>query len=80
MKEMITVTVSLKTQEEAKEFVAAAGKFPFEMDLRSGRYVVDAKSILGILSLGNRDRIYLDIYEKNCAALLEAIARFRITD
>ena len=47
------------------------------MDLRSGRYVVDAKSILGILSLGNRANILLDIYASECADFLEAIAAFR---
>lgn len=77
MSELTTVTISLSSMEQAKQFVAIASRFPFEMDLRSGRYVVDAKSILGILSLGNRANIYLDIYAPDCTKFLEAIAAFR---
>ena len=77
MPELLTVPISLPTLEQAKQFVAIAGRFPFEMDLRSGRYVVDAKSILGILSLGDREHILLDIYASDCAAFLEAITPFR---
>ena len=77
MPELTTVTISLSSMEQAKQFVAVASRFPYEMDLRSGRYVVDAKSILGILSLGNRANIYLDIYASDCTQFLEAIAAFR---
>ena len=77
MPELTTVTISLSSMEQAKQFVAVASRFPYEMDLRSGRYVVDAKSILGILSLGNRSNIYLDIYASDCTQFLEAIAAFR---
>lgn len=75
MPELTTVSISLASMEQAKQFVAIASRFPFEMDLRSGRYVVDAKSILGILSLGNRANILLDIYASECADFLEAIGR-----
>ena len=77
MPELTTVSISLASMEQARQFVAIASRFPFEMDLRSGRYVVDAKSILGILSLGNRANILLDIYASECADFLEAIAAFR---
>ncbi len=77
MPELTTVSISLASMEQAKQFVAIASRFPFEMDLRSGRYVVDAKSILGILSLGNRANILLDVYASDCADFLEAISAFR---
>ena len=77
MTDLTTVSISLGSMEQAKQFVAIASRFPYEMDLRSGRYVVDAKSILGILSLGNRTNILLDIYASECSEFLEAIAAFR---
>jgi len=73
-----TIAITLPTMERAKEFVALVSDFPFEMDLRSDRYVVDAKSILGILSLTNRTHLSLDIYAENPDKLLEALASFRV--
>jgi len=37
--------------EEVKEFVAAASRSPFDIDIFYNRYVVDAKSILGVFGL-----------------------------
>ena len=48
---MKSVTISLKMAEHVKEFVSIVAKYPYDIDLRSGRFVVDAKSILGIFSL-----------------------------
>ena len=46
------------------------------MDLRSGRHVVDAKSILGIFSLDLSKPVTLEIHADDCGALLEDIASF----
>ena len=43
--------VTLDSIEAVKEFVALTNSYPFEIDLVSGRYAVDAKSIMGIFSL-----------------------------
>ena len=43
--------VTLGSIEAVKEFVALTNSYPFEIDLVSGRYAVDAKSIMGIFSL-----------------------------
>ena len=43
--------IRLNTLSEVKEFNAAAAQIPGDVDLRSGRYCVDAKSIMGIFSL-----------------------------
>ena len=48
MKEQI---ISFKTVEEIKEFVGAACNCPFDIDVVSGRITIDAKSILGMLSV-----------------------------
>ncbi|MGI6326898.1 MAG: HPr family phosphocarrier protein [Saccharofermentanales bacterium] len=44
-------TIQLKTINDVKEFVRIVNDFPYDVDLGSGRYVVDAKSIMGIFSL-----------------------------
>lgn len=43
--------VKLNSIEDVKEFVALANACVFDIDLLSGRYAVDAKSIMGIFSL-----------------------------
>lgn len=48
---MAQITIRLNTLTEVKEFNAAAAQIPGDVDLRSGRHCVDAKSIMGIFSL-----------------------------
>ena len=49
---MKTVTIRLTMMtDNVKNFVRLVNRYPYDMDLRSGRYVVDAKSIMGIFSL-----------------------------
>ncbi len=44
--------IMLKNTEEVEEFVSAASSCPFEIDLKSGSIYIDAKSFLGVLTLG----------------------------
>ena len=62
---MKTVTVKLSLTENVKAFVDIVSRYPFDVDLRSGRYVVDAKSLLGIFSLDLSKPITMEIYEDN---------------
>ena len=48
---MKTVKISLNSIEKVKSFVNAITRFDVDFDLVSGRYVIDAKSIMGIFSL-----------------------------
>ena len=43
--------IMLKTVEDAKDFVAAAMKCDFDIDVFYNRVVIDAKSLLGVMSL-----------------------------
>ena len=56
--------------------VNIVGHYPFDMDLRAGRHVVDAKSILGIFSLDLSRPITLEIYSEDCDQLMEEIKPF----
>ena len=48
---MKTVSISLNSIDKVKAFVNDISKYDFDFDLVSGRYVIDAKSIMGIFSL-----------------------------
>ena len=75
---MKSVTLKLSQAEEKKEFVNTVNRYSYEMDLRAGRHVVDAKSILGIFSLDLSKPISLEVYSDDCADLMEDIKRFMI--
>jgi len=71
-----TLVVSLPDLDHIKDFVAIISRFPQEMDLRASRYVVDAKSILGIMSLGPQATLYLDIYGGDVDRVRAAIGSY----
>lgn len=48
---MISFDVMLGSINDVKDFVNIVSRYDFDIDLASGRYVVDAKSIMGIFSL-----------------------------
>lgn len=73
---MKTVTIKLTLAENVKAFVNAVNRYPYDVDLRSGRHVVDAKSILGIFSLDLGKPITMEIYADNCDDLLADIKPF----
>ena len=59
---MKTVQISLNSIDKVKSFVNAITQFEFDFDLISGRYVIDAKSIMGIFSLDLSKPIDLNIH------------------
>ena len=73
---MKSVMIRLSLVENVNKFVNIVSRYPFEMDLRAGRHVVDAKSILGIFSLDLSRPITLDVYSDECDALLKEIESF----
>ena len=62
---MKTVQISLKSIDKVKSFVNAITQFEFDFDLVSGRYVIDAKSIMGIFSLDLSKPIELVIHAED---------------
>ncbi len=59
---MTTVKISLNSIDKVKSFVNDVTKFDCDFDLISGRYVIDAKSIMGIFSLDLSKDIDLSIH------------------
>ena len=73
---MKSVMIRLSLVENVNKFVNIVSRYPFEMDLRAGRHVVDAKSILGIFSLDLSKPITLEIYGDDCEELMKDISPF----
>lgn len=69
-------TVHLKSINDVKEFVRIVNDFPYDVDLASGRYIVDAKSIMGIFSLDLAKPIDVEIHNGDSADLQEKLKPF----
>ena len=59
---MKTFSILLSSINDIKAFVNIVNKYEFDVDLTSGRYVVDAKSIMGIFSLDLSKPIKVDVH------------------
>ncbi len=75
---MISKTIFLKGMDDVKDVVAAATKMPFDIDMVSGVYIVDAKSLLGIISLDFSKPIRVDIFatEEQAQPFLSHLAKY----
>lgn len=65
---MKTVQISLNSIDKVKSFVNDITKYDYDFDLVSGRYVIDAKSIMGIFSLDLSKDIDLNIHAEGADA------------
>ena len=71
---MKTVMISLNSIDKVKSFVNDISRFDYDFDLISGRYVIDAKSIMGIFSLDLSKPLELNIHaEEEADAVIEAL-------
>lgn len=75
---MKTFNLMLNSINDVKDFVNIVSKYDFDVDLTSGRYVVDAKSIMGIFSLNLSKPIKVEVHSDNCEAFMNELSRFVI--
>ena len=73
---MNTFYIKLSTIEDIRKFVEIVTRQDFDIDLSSGRYVVDAKSIMGIFSLDLMDKILVTAHTDNVDALKAELAAY----
>jgi phosphocarrier protein HPr len=73
---MVSENILLNTINDVKNFVNIVSKYDFEVDLTSGRYVIDAKSIMGIFSLDLSKPIKLEASCEKDSKFVEEIATF----
>ena len=76
---MKTVQISLNSIGKVKSFVNALSQFDYDFDLISGRYVIDAKSIMGIFSLDLSKPIDLAIHtDENLEDIMEVLKPYLV--
>lgn len=77
---MKAVNISLNSIDKVKTFVNLINRFDYDFDLVSGRYVIDAKSIMGIFSLDLSKPITLNIHadDANVEAIMGELAPYMV--
>lgn len=75
---MQELRIALLTINDVKDFVTLTNYCSFDVDLISGRYTVDAKSLMGIFSIIPSDTLLCKVYAEitECGEFLEKIDRF----
>ena len=75
---MKTFNIALHSIDDVKRFVNTVNRYDFDVDLTSGRYVVDAKSIMGIFSLDLSKPIKVEVYSDDADAFINEVKAFVI--
>ncbi len=73
---MKEIQVKFESAEEISEFVNIVKNYPGDMDLKSGRFVVDAKSILGIMNIGIQKIIKLTVAPESYDEIKVAVDKY----
>lgn len=77
---MFKMKVLLDTMDKIKDFNCIVSDYKSEVDLTSGRYVIDAKSIMGIFSLDCSKPIEVSIYGEQAEVLRKVLEKFEAKD
>ena len=75
---MYETTIQLNAINDVKDFVNTVMMFDYDIDLVSGRYAIDAKSIMGIFSLDLSKPIKLQAHTEDPEALIKVIQKYII--
>lgn len=70
---MTTAKIRINTIEDVKNFVGIVTGVEFDVDIVSGRYAIDAKSIMGIFSLDLTKELEIRVHSDNCGDFFDDI-------
>ena len=73
---MYETTIQLNAINDVKDFVNKVMLFNYDIDLVSGRYAIDAKSIMGIFSLDLSKPVTVEVYNDSCDDLMAELKPF----
>lgn len=68
--------IVFNTAEDILEFVVRVKKYPYNMDIKSGTYTVDAKSLMALLNIGCEKEVILKVYEEQCEDLWKDLEKY----
>ena len=80
---IIGYKIKLDTIDKVKKFIGIVDSFENDIDLISGRYLIDAKSIMGVFSLDLTKPLDLLIHDANnsdITRLEKEVEEFRVDE
>ncbi len=73
---MQTFDILLGATDDVRRFVNLSNRYAFSIALRQDRALIDAKSLLGILSLDLTKPITVEVYSSHCQEFLDELAAY----
>ncbi|MBE6880581.1 MAG: HPr family phosphocarrier protein [Ruminococcaceae bacterium] len=73
---MKTANIRINTINDVKDFVTIVTKCNYDVDIVSGRYAIDAKSIMGIFSLDLSKTLELRVHSDDCDELMAELEKY----
>lgn len=70
---MKAIDIALRCNDHINSLVNITNGYPYTILLRQGRFLVDAKSVLGVCSLQPAQPMTLEIYSDECSHLMEQL-------
>ena len=77
---MKTANIRINTIEDVKNFVTTVTKCNYDVDIVSGRYAIDAKSIMGIFSLDLSKPLELRVHSDDCDELMAELDKYIVKE
>lgn len=75
---MIFIKVKFKNIEDVNHFVDVCEQFPFDIDAKVNHYIVDAKSLLGIIALGLQNEFEIIPHADNLSDNLNMVNTIKV--
>ena len=75
---MTKLPVKLNSMQDAKYLVQIAESYPYDVELICGRYIVDAKSMLGVFSLPQFDNVELVLHSEEAENVKTQLSKFNL--
>ncbi len=69
--------ITLQTERDIVNLVTRVDKIPYPIEAASESCTVDAKSILGVMAIGDRENICLRAYSDDCRDLEKIVKDFQ---
>lgn len=73
---MHRLKICFRQPEDITEFVDIVNQFEYDVDLKSGKNIVDAKSLLGVIAISKADGVELVIHSDECQELLNRLGSY----
>ena len=75
---MTKLPVKLNSMQDAKYLVQIAESYPYDVELICGRYIVDAKSMLGVFSLPRFDQVDINVDESDFENMKQKLQKYNL--